>query len=163
GLEVGERYKLQLLFGEACCDRGFDIFVNGELEADEFSPRHYNMLAPNAGVSGTYTFTAESSTLNIVLSGNDAAFADQNPILQAFTVEVLDGSIVTPPGQDADGDGVLDEDEIFAGTDPNSSSDYLRVTATARTDNGVEITWSAVDGKFYDVEFSVTMEPGSWE
>lgn len=37
-LVLGETYKYQLLFGESCCDRGFDVFMNHLLVADDFSP-----------------------------------------------------------------------------------------------------------------------------
>ena len=38
-LIVGQSYKLQLLFYEECCSRGFDVFVDGVQIADEFSPQ----------------------------------------------------------------------------------------------------------------------------
>jgi len=92
-LEIGKPYKLQLLFAEGCCNRGFDVLVEGGLVADEFSP-----LALQEGVAGnsalygtvvTHEFTAGDTTLNIVLSGAAASFPDQNPIIQGLTLELV--------------------------------------------------------------------------
>src|SRR6266496_3562949 len=37
-IEVGAQYKLQLMFGEQCCNRGFDVFVNDGLIVKDFNP-----------------------------------------------------------------------------------------------------------------------------
>ena len=37
-LSVGAQYKLQLMFGEQCCNRGFDVFVNDKLIVKDFNP-----------------------------------------------------------------------------------------------------------------------------
>ena len=38
-LEAGTEYRLQLLFHEQCCERGFDVFIGGQLVVDEYSPQ----------------------------------------------------------------------------------------------------------------------------
>ena len=53
-----------------------------------------------------------------------------------------------------DSDGASDTDESIAGTDPSNGSDYFRVL-TAVSDS---LTWAAVDGKTYDIEFSTTLQ-----
>ncbi|HUF60557.1 MAG TPA: hypothetical protein VMN36_00650 [Verrucomicrobiales bacterium] len=65
---------------------------------------------------------------------------------------------------DSDGDGQTDAQEAVAGTDPNDASDYFRVTNAVRNDAGLEIAWSSVEGKQYDIEYSETMavNPNSW-
>jgi hypothetical protein len=67
--------------------------------------------------------------------------------------------------QDTDGDGQTDAQEAVAGTDPNDAADYLRVTDARRSGGGVELEWSSVEGKAYDVEYSTTMvvDPDSWQ
>lgn len=90
-LVAGDVYQLQLLFTEACCDRGFDVFVDGALVADEFSPFDYvgDDPTPTAGVVLTYSFTAPDTTLDIVLSGVAASFGDRNPTISGLTLEDL--------------------------------------------------------------------------
>ncbi len=102
GLTIGRRYVLQLLFAESCCVRGFDIVIEEELEADEFSPDAVHSRSTSMGVVATYTFTAADDTLNITLANEDANFPDTNPIINGFTLKE-EGS-----EGDSDGDGLLD-------------------------------------------------------
>ena len=92
-LQPGARYRLQLLFGEQCCARGFDVFVEGAQIVDDFAPfvtqGGMNTTAQNNGAVVTHSFYAGDDTLNIVLGGTDTAFGDDNPILQGFTLELL--------------------------------------------------------------------------
>ena len=87
----GDMYKLQLLFTEACCGRGFDVLVDGVLIEDDFSPNA--LVAANAAPTEaafiSYEFTAIDDTVNILLNGLDTPFADQNPILSAVTLESI--------------------------------------------------------------------------
>jgi len=89
----GNQYQLQLMFGEACCNRAFDIYIEGNLEADNL-----NVQAVQGGINNTSTsvvvthvFTAADSQLNISLVGDGSA-SDNNAILNAFTLERLSGS-----------------------------------------------------------------------
>lgn len=163
-LTVGQRYALQLIFHEACCNRGFDILIDGILEANEFNPGVVQGGVPNPGMGAvaTYTFTAQATELEVVLSNDDitSGFPDTNPILNALTLEVL-GDVV--PTGDADGDGFSDEEEALAGTDPNDPADYLHAVSTGRTAGGVELTWSSKDTRSYEILYSPTMNPGTWE
>lgn len=118
-LALGQRYVLQLLFAESCCERGFDIVINGELEADEFSPNAVHERSTSMGVVAKYTFVAESSDLNITLANDEVNFPDTNPILNGFTLKALG----VP--DDGDGDGLLDVWEVryFGNTDATPEGD----------------------------------------
>lgn len=83
-LEVGEEYKLQLLFDEGCCDRGADIFVEGLLIADDVAT---GVLGDGMGTIVTYLFEATDDVLSIQLSALDTTFADKFPLIQALTLE----------------------------------------------------------------------------
>ena len=87
-IEPGTSYRLQMLFAEKCCSRGYDVFVEGEQIVDDFSPQAVqggiNVL--DNGAALTMDFTASDDVLNIELSG-DASFSDRNPILDAITLE----------------------------------------------------------------------------
>jgi hypothetical protein len=100
-LVVGRSYKLQLLFGEQCCSRGMDIYVDGKLIADEFAPFEYmgEINNPLQAAVVTYEFTAAKTSVIIQTLGatvTTEAYTDRNPIINALTLEDLSG-IVTPP------------------------------------------------------------------
>ena len=100
GLTPGVPYKLQMLFAEAGFQRGFDVFVEGALIADEFSP-YLLQGGVNVGTNGaviTHTFVAADATLNIVLDGTTASFPDRNPILQAATLELQSATTIPTLG-----------------------------------------------------------------
>lgn len=86
-LDPGRNYKLQLLFTEGCCERGFDVFVEGNLVADDFGPFQYISSSASEGAVVTYEFIATDSTLNITLNGVPTSFPDQNPTISALTLE----------------------------------------------------------------------------
>lgn len=88
-LTIGDSYSLQLLFSEKCCNRGFDIFVDGQLIKDNFSANALqgSLASTTVGAFARYGFTATSSTLGISFGGVDNTRGDNNPILNAFTLE----------------------------------------------------------------------------
>lgn len=95
-LIIGREYKLQLLFSESCCNRGFDVSVNGNLVADNFNVGQVQggiTGAPTKGAVVTHSFVATGSTANILLNGPAAPFTDTNPILSALTLEDLSGRL----------------------------------------------------------------------
>ena len=125
-VQAGMKYRLQLLFLERCCSRGFDILVDGQRVAEKFAPER-----DQGGISATasaaivsYDFTARSNSVLIeldgeqtstcgaqqIFSGNevqDCGFPDNNPILNAFTIErcnpSCDGSSQNSITRNADG------------------------------------------------------------
>ena len=86
-LEVSAWYKLQLLFTEKCCNRGFDILIDDEIIVENFSPQEteggINSMTTGACVS--FSFISQRSTMVITLVGN-GGFKDDNPILHGFTL-----------------------------------------------------------------------------
>jgi hypothetical protein len=66
-------------------------------------------------------------------------------------------------GADQDGDGQGNADEEAAGTNPLLGSSVFRVTGILRDGGNVEVSFSSVAGKSYQLERSTTMEAGSWE
>lgn len=84
----GQEYKLQLLFMEGCCDRGFDVSLEGVLSVRDFNPGALGATALNeTGAVITYNFIAGDDSLNVMLDGFATGFTDKNPILNAFTLE----------------------------------------------------------------------------
>jgi hypothetical protein len=71
------------------------------------------------------------------------------------------GNVMPPPTdgeKDSDGDGMTDEAEGVAGTDPQDPLDFLRVTAMAWSAEGLRIEWASVVGKTYAVEYVDRLE-----
>lgn len=98
-IEPGRRYEVTLLFAEKCCDRGFDITINGELIADELSLDLVQEVGQR-GVQGAFLTVqidqGVSEILEIRLDGTDAAFPDRNPILSGILVKELEGAADDP-------------------------------------------------------------------
>lgn len=92
-LQPGQAYRLQLLFGEQCCARAFDVFVEGTEIVNEFAPfitqGGTNTTAQGNGAVVTHFFVAGDATLNIALGGSNTAQIDDNPILQGLTLELV--------------------------------------------------------------------------
>ena len=90
----GNEYRLQLLFYEQCCYRGFDVLVDGVRIVDEFSPQ-IEQGGPTGssrpGAAIYHEFVATGSTTTVTLDGISAAFGDTNPILNAVTLERIPG------------------------------------------------------------------------
>ncbi len=88
---AGQPYKLQLLFAENCCDRGFDISVDGELVVDNFNIQVAQGGIANtaAGVVYSLSVTPEDGVLSIALGGSNPLAPDNNPILNGLTLEVV--------------------------------------------------------------------------
>ena len=120
----GVEYRLQLMFHEQCCSRGFDVLVDGQRIVDEYSPQRDQGGLNGGGRPGAaidYDFVARSSTVTVSLEGADAAFADTNPILNALTLEADPGS-TKPPEVDLVA-GV--STSLFTGADPGEGLDFV--------------------------------------
>jgi hypothetical protein len=90
-VSAGQPYKLQLLFAEQCCDRGFDIYVEDEMSVDNFNVQvtQGGINNPALGVVFTQEITPADDILNIVLRGPNERAADNNAILTGLTLEVV--------------------------------------------------------------------------
>jgi hypothetical protein len=90
-LTIGNNYSLQLLFAESCCERRFDIAVEGQQLYSDFSPYTLQGSTNNTaeGAFLRYSFTAQDSILNIAFGGlsTNAIYDDNNPILNGLTLE----------------------------------------------------------------------------
>lgn len=138
-LTPGKRYKLQLLFYEQCCSRGFDVNVEGVTIVDEFAPFVVQGGIGNLGQGAVVAqeFTATDDTLTIELVGatiTTPAFTDHNAILNGVTLEDL-------------------------GTAPPVGP---RITGTS-VQGGVAITFESVNGRSYALEYKASLADATWQ
>lgn len=63
---------------------------------------------------------------------------------------------------DQDGDGESNADEQAAGTNPLSAASVFRVTGVVRNGGNVEVSFSSVAGRSYQLETSATLLSGPW-
>ncbi len=92
---AGKKYKIQALFKERCCNRYFDVYVDGTKIVDDFKPALSG--GPSTGRYLTYQFEASSSNVMFRMSGRSSENGgprlhgnDVNPILNAISVEEVD-------------------------------------------------------------------------
>ncbi len=144
---LGARLKLQLLFAEKCCDRGWDINIEGIQRADDFSARvlQGGVSVLNNGAVYTFVYTAMDTELSIVLGGDSSAFADPNAILSGLTLEQLSAS------EDSDGDGLSDAWELLhfgnlAATDGTGDADSDGLNDKGEHDAGTDPNVADTDG-----------------
>jgi hypothetical protein len=84
-------------------------------------------------------------------------------LVRAFESEVAGQTESDPVVLDSDGDGKSDASELLAGTDRFDSSDYFRLTAIEVKGGSVLLGLPTVEGRIYEIEFSQSLETGSWE
>lgn len=71
--------------------------------------------------------------------------------------------VPTAPNTDTDGDGITDDNEALAGTNPNDASDFFRLQSVAPAGDGVHVNFNVIAARTYTVEYSQTLAIGSWE
>lgn len=86
-LQAGRRYKLQLLFIEACCDGIFNVRVNGAMLLANFRFLDYGSSGTPLAI--THTFTAGGTSAGIELGVTLPYSGDGTPPLSALTLEDL--------------------------------------------------------------------------
>ena len=95
GLTVGESYKVQLVSSENCCARGFDIWQDGQLIADNFSV--YQLAGRGGGTAFvSNTFVATATSVTFAMGGVYSQMPDNNPVLNAVTLEHIAAPVPEP-------------------------------------------------------------------
>lgn len=74
------------------------------------------------------------------------------------------GQTGVDPNADPDHDGMSNQQEYLAGTDPNDASSDLKITAYAFASGGTSaaLTWNSVPTRFYYLQKSLNLGTGVW-
>ena len=124
------------------------------------------------------------STIAFLDLGSGLVTGDLNRVQDAFGVTVTvdsDGDGIPdwwmmqyfghPTGQagdnslasdDADGDGASNLQEYLAGTDPTNPNSVFRLSAAATANSTVTLTWPAVLGKNYQIQYKTNLNDPVW-
>jgi hypothetical protein len=148
-LTPASTYRLQMLFYEQCCgNRGFNIYVDGELVTADFSPPNIQGSPNpiNTGAVVSVDVDTQRSKMGIVLTINgrtDPSLTDPNAIIDGFTLETIkEGPVQAQPtvtiSQGADGkatitttDGTLQSADAVTG--PYSTLPDKTITVDPKT------------------------------
>ncbi|MCB1099271.1 MAG: hypothetical protein KDN22_27115 [Verrucomicrobiae bacterium] len=131
-----------------------DLYPDQALAA-KFQPGDQIVLAPGEPIQEIHSVMALGS---LILG---------EPLAHDFPAGTI---VALVPGSrmagetDSDGDGFSDEQERSLGTNPFDPNSYFRVTSMDYRKPGVlELSWPSVAGKTYLVEYSASLEEGSWK
>jgi len=63
---------------------------------------------------------------------------------------------------DADGDGMSNLQEYLAGTDPTNPNSVFRLSAAVPANSKMNLTWPAVIGKSYQIQYKTNLNDPVW-
>ena len=113
GLVPGSTYKLQLLFYEKCCmTRGFNLYVDGQLLAQDFSPPEIqggvDPVSSGAVVAADLLTQRDKLVIIATVNGRTRPdLTDPNAILDGVTLEILNQVTRPTIGLTKEADGKL--------------------------------------------------------
>lgn len=94
---------------------------------------------------------------------HDAGDSDGDGMLDGWEIDYrLDPLNPADAALDPDTDGPVSHDEFIAGTDPNNSNSYFRLTRVRQSATNELVTWSSATGRVYVLERMTGMTGNTW-
>jgi len=85
---------------------------------------------------------------------------DGNGIADAWELQYFGQYGIDPDG-DADGDGMSNLREYYAGTNPTNAASAFRLLSATKTNNNIRLDWTAVGGHSYVVQVATNSPSGA--
>ncbi len=117
----------------------------------------FSLRADDNGVTGDSKLPNNSLTFSVNLFVDSDG--DGMPNIWELTHQ-LNASDPSDAEVDSDGDGLSSLGEYLAGTDPNASGSYLRITSITGDTNGVQLTWGSAPARLYTIERTTNIVAG---
>jgi hypothetical protein len=65
--------------------------------------------------------------------------------------------MIVDPAADADSDGISNQHEVLAGSDPNDPKSALLTSVLCPPTSGKVLSWNAVEGRVYTIEWTPSL------
>jgi alpha-galactosidase len=139
------------------------------------SGSNYSTISSGTATSHTDTGLTDGTTYYYVVSAVNAGGESVNSSEASATTPLsslqswrlanfgtVDNSGKAADNADPDGDGWTNAQEFAAGTDPNNRASVLKISQTLAGGNDMLVSFPTVAGKIYRLEYSGTLQSGSW-
>ena len=136
---------------------GAVAFAAMNFPGDTMSQRIQRIIASVDGVPALIGKVRTGGRLNLLRIVD----SDRNGLPDWWEKQFFGSFTGTDPNGDPDKDGASNLAEFLAGTDPQQASSAFRILSVVRTNQNLQITWTAVGGHSYVVQQAKVLSGGA--
>ena len=125
----------------------------------------------SSATSGLRSFFIQQNGTNLAYANG---FLEISPLVRDANFDGLDDSFQrrhfslftaaeAGPGADPDGDGLTNQAEFIAETNPTDAASLLKIQSVSQNGSGSTITWQSVAGKKYQVFSRADLSGATWQ